>query len=320
MDTDTIKIAKLVEAKQWTTWKFQIQIILKSQDLWNVVIGKLKPPKEGDKDYENLNSEYEKKDITAQRVLITTLGEQPLTHIVTCNSASEMWSKLQSLFEQKSEQSINFLQQKFFSFEKSDSDDVASFISKMEEIVKQLSDLDTKVPDSMVMTKILMALPSSFNHFHSAWESTAKNDRTLDNLRTRLMIEEKRMVAQGASEESGALFAKRAHKKFAQNKNDKKDKKPGKCFICGKESHWRKDCPERQSASKALYSECLIASDEKDTWCNDSGATEHMSKRREWFSESLTVTMNSFWNCFGVTTPCKNRRWEHDLCRRHRKH
>lgn len=114
METDTIKIAKLVEPKQWTTWKFQIQIILKSQDLWNVVSKKELPPKPDDS---KLVAAYEKKDISAQRILVTTLGEQPLSHIVTCNSASEMWTKLQSVFEQKSNQSIHFLQQKLFVFE-----------------------------------------------------------------------------------------------------------------------------------------------------------------------------------------------------------
>lgn len=134
----------------------------------------------------------------------------------------------------------------------------------------------------MVMTKILMAL-SSNNHFHSAWESTAEKDRTLDNLRTRLMIEEKRMQSQESSEVSGALLAKGKNKKIFHHKSDKK---PGKCFICIKVSHWKKDCPLRQkNASKALLSECLITnSDDKDPWYLDSGATEHMSKHREWFS------------------------------------
>lgn len=76
METDTVKIpvVKLIESKQWTTWKFQIQIILKSQDLWNVVIKKELPPKEEDV---KLQTAYDKKDITAQRILITALGEQP---------------------------------------------------------------------------------------------------------------------------------------------------------------------------------------------------------------------------------------------------
>lgn len=299
METDTIKITKLVDQKQWTIWKFQISIILKSQDLWNLVIGVEKPPLESDKEFASLKVAYDKKDISAQRVFITTLGEQPLTHIVTCTSASEMWSKLESVFEQKSSQSIHFLQQKFFSMEKSEDDDVASFMSKMDEIVKQLSDLGTEVPQTMIMTKILTALPPSYNHFHSAWESTAEKERNLNNLRTRLMMEEKRMSLQETSEVSGALFAKKMYgKKSSYKGNDKGNKKPGKCFICSKDTHWKSDCPLRnKKPSSALMTEiaeideCMLTCDYDTSWFNDSGTTKHMSKQREWFRDYVQLAI-----------------------------
>ena len=43
------------------------------------------------------------------------------------------------------------------------------------------------------MTKILNTLPSEFNHFASAWESTPKAERTRENLTARLLTEEIRM-------------------------------------------------------------------------------------------------------------------------------
>lgn len=67
METELVKISKLTEQKQWTTWKFQVTIVLKSQDVWKVVTGAEKPPKEGAEDYEKLLKAYEKKDITAQK-------------------------------------------------------------------------------------------------------------------------------------------------------------------------------------------------------------------------------------------------------------
>lgn len=133
----------------------------------------------------------------------------------------------------------------------------------------------TQIPECMVVQRILVSLPASFNHFHSAWESTAQNDQTINNLRTRLMIEEKRMQSQDASEESGALFAKKYKNKKSNSYDNKKGKKPGKCFLCNKDSHWKRDCPLRENTSKALISECMIASNHEDMWFLDSGATEH---------------------------------------------
>lgn len=79
-----------------------------------------------------------------------------------------MWSKLKSVYEQKSETSVHFLQQKFFSFEKDPNESIAVFVSRLQELTKQLKDLSEPVSDKMLMTKILMSLPSSLKHFHSA--------------------------------------------------------------------------------------------------------------------------------------------------------
>lgn len=62
-----------------------------------------------------------------------------------------------------------------------------NFISKLHEIVQQLSDLG-----EVISEKMLMSLPLSLNHFQSAWESTADSKKTLNELPTRLMIEETR--------------------------------------------------------------------------------------------------------------------------------
>lgn len=40
-------------------------------------------------------------------------------------------------------------------------------IAKVEEIVQQLKDLKQNISDTMVITKIVLMLPTNFNHFHS---------------------------------------------------------------------------------------------------------------------------------------------------------
>lgn len=180
------------------------------------------------------------------------------------------------------------MQQKFFTFEKDPKDNIATFISKVQEIVQQLSDLGEKISDNMVMTKILMALPPWLKHFHSAWESTADSKKTLNELCTRLMMEEK----QNESSESGesAFLARRGYSND-KHKSKYKSQKRGKCFNCGSESHWQKDCPVKSKERKSDALCCLSVSSEKDAWYNDSGATEHMSCRREWFKNYVEFEM-----------------------------
>ncbi|KAK9728302.1 hypothetical protein QE152_g18026 [Popillia japonica] len=48
------------------------------------------------------------------------------------------------------------------------------------------------IDDGMVISKILSTLPEEYKFFTSAWESTEKGERTLDNLTSRLLLEEMR--------------------------------------------------------------------------------------------------------------------------------
>lgn len=300
-----VKISKLTESKDWTIWKLQAKVVLRSLDVFDVVIGKEKPPELKDNPsqsdtvkYEEEYAKFDKKDVKAQSVIVTSVAVQPMTHIVNCKTAFEMWSKLHSVFEQKSEAGIHLLQQKFFTFEKDADDDMATFISKIETIVQQLDDLGEKIPESMVTTKILLALPSSYNHFHSAWESTIDSKKTLNDLRNRLMIEEKRMEAQSEHAEGGAFVAKRFNK--FKRSNESNSQKGRKCFICHEYTHLKKDCPKRNTmsgnSSEALVCAALLSVCDSVAWYNDSGATEHMSNRSEWFYD---YTVNIIYTAVG---------------------
>lgn len=122
---DLDKIFRLKDEKDWVLWKFQITILFKHLEVYDVVTGNAVKPKE---DEILAMTAYNKNDIKAQRAISSTLEKEPLLHIVNCKTAAEMWSKLRSVYEKKSETSVHFLQQKFFSYEKDPGDDIATFI------------------------------------------------------------------------------------------------------------------------------------------------------------------------------------------------
>lgn len=290
-----VKISKLKEQKDWTLWKLQTKVVLKSLELFKVVDGTDKYPVIGKDEptttelaaYQKQIDDWAKKDVKAQSVILTSIDSQPLLHIVSCKTSQQMWEKLHSVFEQKSQSGVYFLLQKFFRFEKSDEEGMANFISKLEEIVQQLDDLGEKISEKMVVTRILMALPSTFNHFHSAWESTADEKKTLVELRNRLMIEERRMSVQTEQNETGAFvanrFGKRKSTQPSQYERSNKSRMR-KCYTCGSTSHLKKDCTSKQN-TEALCCDALLAVGDADDWFLDSGATEHMSKNLNAFYE-----------------------------------
>lgn len=311
-------IDKLEGANNWLTWKFQMKQYLEASELFDVVDGTEAAPAETSANYATTIVAWRKTDAKARRAISAACKKQSLLQIMNCETANSMWTTLKGTYEQASKSNILFLQQRYYSFTKEPDDDIATFLSKLMEIVQQLKDQDEKISDSMVMTKILMSLPAAYNHFHSAWESTNADNQTMANLRARLMAEELRLKSQGQVESVEALAAKRSFSKKNYPKNNSKagnssgqvkksseaNAKPkGKCFTCNESGHWKRDCPQRKKKDSNKREEnastdafvCSTSTGDRDAWILDSGASDHMSHRREWFqnfteaSSSITV-------------------------------
>lgn len=305
MDAEIVRIEKLQDAAQFASWKFQVRVTLNANEIFGVVSGlELKPQPaattataaEKTEAIKNI-ADWNKKDARAQKVIATAVSQKLIIHIMNCESAKEMWDKLHAVFERNNDMSKQHLQEKFFNFQKDESDDMATHFSKIEALVQQMKSLSVQIDDSMVMTKIITTLPQEYRHFASAWESTAENLRTIANLNNRLMIEESRLNTSGVFG-GGEAFLTRSN-----NKNSKQvpNKRKGKCFKCGSSTHWKRDCRVSKSSNeckptkediekgkgKVFFGEMTSSSNKHTMWLFDSGATHHMSKQRDWFRDYI---------------------------------
>ncbi|XP_017885054.1 uncharacterized protein LOC108627947 [Ceratina calcarata] len=191
------KIEKLTGEENWGLWKFQVRVINLTNGAAEILSGDLVKPEpagqmdaQGTAEYQKRLKEWKKVDGLAQKSIVTTINARNMLHIINCTSAREMWLKLHEVYENKSETSKHMLQQKWFSLVKDATDDIATRVSKIKDLACRLAALGEPVSDSMIMTKILMTLPSSLKHFRTAWESTGEEQRTLTNLISRLSMEE----------------------------------------------------------------------------------------------------------------------------------
>lgn len=69
-----------------------------------------------------------------------------------------------------------------------------------------MSALGQPISKRMIIMDVLNILPEKYRHFYSVWNSTSKDAKGLNNLITRLLIEEQRV--EGIERESEALVAR----------------------------------------------------------------------------------------------------------------
>lgn len=307
-DNTTTTTLKL-NGDNWPIWKFQTSIILKGRGLFEIADGSRIKPSSGDE----LNK-WLKDDAKTQELLVTRMEEGPLTHLLSCESAKEMWTKLKTVYDKESVVSVHLLQQRFFMLDFDSS--VNTFISKIEEIKTKLKTAGEVLSDKMIITKILMTLPEHFKHFRSAWESVPDKNQTLEELTSRLLLEEERcktvesttaLVSKTSSQNNptkkcyicakAGHIAKNCYFRTKNSKNDKADKTNKFCSYCRKQGHlvqtcWIKKKKEEPSNKNPVKEEVehnafMVYSDgvKSGDWYLDSGATEHMTWDRSLFEK-----------------------------------
>ena len=72
-------------------------------------------------------------------------------------------------------------------------------ITAVESMASQLQDLEAPVPEEAVMMKIITTLPDDYRFLETAWDSTPDENKNLENLRARLVQEEKKIKRRNAA-------------------------------------------------------------------------------------------------------------------------
>ncbi|UYV68993.1 hypothetical protein LAZ67_6001951 [Cordylochernes scorpioides] len=305
MTTELPQIQKF-NGDNFHLWKFQMKIILEAKDLLSVTDGsEVKPEIEDIAKFSN----WKKKDAKSKMLITTALKFKYLQQIVNCQTSAEMWKKLSTIYELKSETNKYLLQQRFFEYKMNPNDNIATHISKVETLAQQMKDLGEPISDVALITKIICSLPDKYKNFITAWDSVSSEEKTLENLTARLLKEESlqdHWDSSGNFKPDNALmtFSKFNRNSTASNKQQQhqqsiKDKKKNThCGYCKKKGHWWKECYKRkeeqkgqQPSSSSRDDSCAFSAETsaflaetKDSWIADSGATDHMTFRREWFS------------------------------------
>ena len=307
--------------KNYQLWKYQVLDILTAHDIEGMIDGS--NPKPGADADVKLQKAWKRDNSKAKHIITSSIDDDQMESILTCATAQEIWETLAAQHEQKSESNKVLLIQRFFDCNMASNDTVAKYITKIRNLVQALNDIGEKMSDEIVMAKILKGLPPKYSTFVTAWDSVDVSKQTLKALEERLIKQEGRMTAE--DEEASAFVTAKFENKQKQKADDPDVKKCYSCGIPGhfakncRKRH-RKRGKRRENSSNvngagkenrhggtkdvdALVVEVdvnytssndsqydddvrhVMQMNPEDSWLLDSGASRHVTFRRDWLTE-----------------------------------
>ena len=319
----SVKGVKPFDGTNFQGWKAQVNALFVMNDVLDIVDGKREEPAAGNAAELKKNV---KDDATAKFIILSNLDEAQQVCVLSCISAKEMWNKLCLIHEQKTVTNKLGLLQRFHAYRMSEADTAVQHVAKIMNMASQLKDVGEDVSDATVMAKILASLTTKFSTLQVAWDSVEPARQTLDNLQERLIREDARLISDEETSEALAATAKNRRPQGAKNtQNKNKNKKELQCYKCQKMGHFARQCRnkrkprddseksqdceksrdcafvvetdkrsvERGSKSAenthVLWTQShVMTADQSEVWLIDSGASRHLTYRRDWLTDYKT--------------------------------
>lgn len=277
---------KKFNGEDFGLWKFMVESFLKANDLYKVVAGTEEETK--------AITEIERQKVDC--ILVQALDPGILVQVYTKNGPKERWNFLIDVYEQKSSDRVQQLNEEFCVATMDSDESVGSFVSRISNIAASLKSCGEEVKDSMIMAQVLSKLPERFSMFVVAWKQRTSADRTLVNMTSGLLSEEQRLKNLESPGPSGAFKAS-----FKKRNTESKSSFRGRCFKCNEVGHLARNCRSKESPDaeqdgdgsgdqkvgrrSVLENTAFMSGHDvhQSEWLADSGAARHICNMKKLF-------------------------------------
>ncbi|UYV77157.1 hypothetical protein LAZ67_14003462 [Cordylochernes scorpioides] len=279
-------ITKLNDAN-YSSWSFQMKLVLIENDLWSLINpGEAKP---------------DPSDLVATKLFLSREGkafakiclgindEQQL-HVQHLNTPKEVWEELEKLYAPKdSRYRAVQLRRQLYGERLTQHSNMEGYMGKINYIVNELAQIGDKIDDGDLAMVLLGELPENWDIVVSTICNLPDSDFTTATVKRRLLAEAERRSS-NLPKDVGAMVVNASSKPI---ETEKQFKAKVVCFKCGGKGHYARECrkkgkneqrPKRFDQNKGVNMSAMcntLFGATAETWIIDSGATHHMTPKRE---------------------------------------
>lgn len=281
----------ILDENNFGVWKWNLKYNLKTQGVYECVIS------------EGKGTQAQQDE--AMLEIISSINDKIKMRVSHCKGPYELYQAIESFYTNKTSFQATSLHMRLSSFKFKSSELIPEGISEIQNVVSKLKNLGENVSDHMVEGIVLAALPSSYRTFVTVWKGMSSNERTLSNLYSRIMAEvednrlfnsreDKALFTQKRSPNGGKPSNFRKFKSKSPKKNSSEDSSQF-CRYCKAKGHSIDNCrklkkkkeEEASSTKKPDSTETrkdhamIAGGSHVSSWIADSGASAHMTSRRD---------------------------------------
>lgn len=279
----------------WRQWFLRMENYLRIHNLWDVTANEQRQELDESGEVKLTEKVDYGKMQKARCLIINCVNAEYSGHVTMCDTAHQVWTVLKNLYQQTGQQRESELRQKLNKARKYHDQSIDQYMNKIVEIVDELRQVNVDLTEEEVANAVLDGLPASYHtvtvvlkHYHSKL--------TMAKVRESLTYEETYM-------KKGNAYLSQERKRPEADKLI--------CQYCQRTGHtlqncfkFRADYPPKgkKTGDKTSYGTNgkpmalmaggpLLKTHDNELWIIDSGASWHMTGRKDYLEVS---TMENF--------------------------
>ncbi|UYV69220.1 hypothetical protein LAZ67_6002864, partial [Cordylochernes scorpioides] len=252
------------------------------------------------------------------------INDEQQLHVQHLNTPKEVWEELEKLYAPKdSRYRAVQLRRQLYGKRLTQHSNMEGYMGKINYIVNELAQIGDKIDDGDLAMVLLGGLPEDWDIVVSTICNLPDSDFMTATVKRRLLAEAERRSS-NLPKDVGAMVVNASSKPI---ETEKQFKAKVVCFKCGGKGHYARECrkkgkneqrPKRFDQNKGVNMSAMcntLFGATAETWIIDSGATHHMTPKRDYFTclkectsnmSSITIANGSSIEACGIGTVSAN--------------